>query len=300
MRITSNSAAAAASDGLAALRERIARAQAQITSGKRFDAPSDDPVASQQALRNDRETRALAQYRRTIAAAKHRADFEDTALQSLSTVLTRAREIAIQQGDSSSNRSSRLQAAAEVNGLLAQAVTLASVRDGDEYVFGGAQSTTAPYTLSEGAAYSFSTTGGGPVGARRVEIGRGETMAPVHDGVTVFGTTSSGPLKTLQDLSTALISGDVTQVTSQLAGLAQAQVDLQANVSDTGARANRLEIAETNLAALTAQLSARSSALRDTDMESAITELVTRQTTYQAAMAATSRVLTMSLTDYLR
>ena len=300
MRITSNSAAMAASNGLAALREQIAKTQAQITSGKRFEAPSDDPVASQQALRNDRESRALAQYRRTIASAKHRADLEDNALQNMSTLLTRAREIAIQQGDASSTPTSRQQAVAEVNGLLAQAVALSTVRDGEEFVFGGAQSTTPPYAITEGTVFTFSTAGGGPVGARRVEIGNGETIAPVHDGVTVFGTTGAGVLKTLQDFATALNTGDRAQVNTQLSGLTQSQIDLQAQVADTGARASRLDIADANLSAFATQLESRTSALRDTDTERAITELVTRQTTYQAAMAATSRVLTMSLTDYLR
>ena len=36
------------------------------------------------------------------------------------------------------------------------------------------------------------------------------------------------------------------------------------------------------------------------DFEQAVTELVGRQTAYQAAMLATSRVMGMNLTDYLR
>jgi len=36
------------------------------------------------------------------------------------------------------------------------------------------------------------------------------------------------------------------------------------------------------------------------DMEEAITEMVARQTAYQAAMQASSRVMGLSLTDYLR
>jgi flagellin-like hook-associated protein FlgL len=36
------------------------------------------------------------------------------------------------------------------------------------------------------------------------------------------------------------------------------------------------------------------------DQEKAITDLVTRQTAYQSAMLATSRVLGMTLTDYLK
>ena len=300
MRITNNQASTTAANGLAALRSQIADTQRRITSGKRFETPSQDPVASQQALRNDRESRALSQYRRTIAAVRHRTELEDNGLQTLTNLLTRAREVAIQQGDDSANATSRRQAVTEINGLLAEAVALATVRDGEEYVFGGQQSTTAPYTITEGAVFTFSTTGPGPVGARAVEIGAGEYLVPVHDGVSVFGTPSGGVLKTLQDLATALNTGDKAQVTDQLAGLMSVQVGLQQQVADTGARASRLEIADANLSAFSTQLAARTSELRDADMETAMTELITRQTTYQAAMAATSRVLTMSLTDYLR
>jgi flagellar hook-associated protein 3 FlgL len=39
--------------------------------------------------------------------------------------------------------------------------------------------------------------------------------------------------------------------------------------------------------------------LEDADMEKAITELVSRQNTYQAAMLATSRVMGLNLANYL-
>jgi len=40
--------------------------------------------------------------------------------------------------------------------------------------------------------------------------------------------------------------------------------------------------------------------LSEVDQEKAITDLVSRQTAYQSAMLATSRVIGLTLTDYLR
>jgi flagellar hook-associated protein 3 FlgL len=40
--------------------------------------------------------------------------------------------------------------------------------------------------------------------------------------------------------------------------------------------------------------------LQEVDLEAAMTQLVTRQTAYQSAMLATSKVLSLSLADYLR
>ena len=40
--------------------------------------------------------------------------------------------------------------------------------------------------------------------------------------------------------------------------------------------------------------------VEEVDVEEAVTELVSRQTAYQAAMLATSRVMGLTLADYLR
>jgi flagellin-like hook-associated protein FlgL len=40
--------------------------------------------------------------------------------------------------------------------------------------------------------------------------------------------------------------------------------------------------------------------LSEANYEEAMTELISRQTAYQSAMLATSRVIGMTLTDYLR
>jgi flagellin-like hook-associated protein FlgL len=40
--------------------------------------------------------------------------------------------------------------------------------------------------------------------------------------------------------------------------------------------------------------------LEDVDYETAITQLMSRQNAYQAAMMATSKVIGLTLTDYLR
>jgi flagellar hook-associated protein 3 FlgL len=75
---------------------------------------------------------------------------------------------------------------------------------------------------------------------------------------------------------------------------------VQAQLGDVGARANRLEMAASNIAVLENNLTTYKSELSEIDVEAAFTELVSRQTAYQAAMLATSRISGMSLTEYLR
>lgn len=299
MRITDNYASSRAVTQLSSLREAIAQMQDQVTTGKRFQNPSDDPVAANGVLRNDSQQRAITQYRTGIATAKRRVDLEDGVLQQLNDILGRAREIAVQQGDSTASSQARQQAVSEVNGLISQVVSLANTKDADEFLFGGAQSTTAPYAVDiTNPNYGFTT--GGASGTRAIEIGSGDRIIAHHDGATIFGTAAGGLLKSLTDLNTALQSGVATNVAGTLQGLDTATQKLQGLVAETGARGARLDMADTNLGAFSSQLAASSSTLQDADLAAAMTALVSRQTSYQAAMAATSRVLSMSLVQYLK
>jgi flagellar hook-associated protein 3 FlgL len=70
--------------------------------------------------------------------------------------------------------------------------------------------------------------------------------------------------------------------------------------AQVGARANRLEQAKTSQGSLVTSNQGLLSQLEDADMASAITELTRRQTTYQATLAVTAKVMQTSLIDYLR
>ena len=73
-------------------------------------------------------------------------------------------------------------------------------------------------------------------------------------------------------------------------------------VADQAARTGgqQLDVATSNLDALDTSLRSFKSQLQDADIEKAVSELVGRQTAYQAAMLATSRVMSLNLADYLR
>ncbi len=85
-----------------------------------------------------------------------------------------------------------------------------------------------------------------------------------------------------------------------LTSLDAAHSNVQVLVGETGAAGQQFEVANSNLDALNASLKTFKSTLQDADLEQAVTELVGRQTAYQAAMLATSRVMSLNLADYLR
>jgi flagellar hook-associated protein 3 FlgL len=293
MRITNNVISRNALAGLQMNLRQVDEAQRRATTGLRVETASDDPAASTSIMGSASSLRAIEQYKRNINSASARLDNEETVLTSVSQILERAKELGMAQGNSTASPQTRAVAKAEVDQLLAQAVQLGNTQHEGEYLFGGDQSTTVPFTSN---ATPFAVTP--PTGTRRTEISSALTVRSNHNGTEVFLTT--GVLQSLSDLSTALGANDTTGILNSLSSIDSAHQGVQVLTGETGAASSQLEVATSNLDALRTSLTAFKSNLQDADLEKAVTELVARQTAYQSAMLATSRVMGLNLAEYLR
>ncbi|HUM16386.1 MAG TPA: flagellar hook-associated protein FlgL [Candidatus Nitrosotalea sp.] len=289
MRITNSMLQQSVVAAVQANLQRIATAQAQVSSGLRITRASDDPVAAAQIMRTSQDLDALAQVQRNVTSAQTRVSAEDSVLTQITNLVTRAQELAVEESSSTATAATRASSKAEVDGLISQAVALGNTRVGDEYIFGGAQTTVPPFQAN--GAYVGDDT------ERTAEIGQGIYAATNHTGRDLL--VSSGLLPSLQALSTALASGDGSAVGATAASLGTANAQIQSLVADTGARANQLDTAAQSASALTASLTARQSSLQDADVATTSTELLAAQTSLQAALLAASRVLPTSLANYL-
>ncbi|MDB4917298.1 MAG: flagellin domain protein [Gemmatimonadetes bacterium] len=297
MRITNSTALRSSLTELESNRTAIDTLQAQISSGLRLTRPSDDPVGVSEVMHSSSSLKALEQYKRNIDSATARNSSEGTALDQLTNILSRAKELAVSQATGTANAATRKTAAAEMEQLFNSAVALASTKNGNEYLFGGDAVTQAPFTGSgTGATLDFTSTS--PSGSRAVAVSAGQTLVATHDGQQLFG--DSGVLAALRDATRALQAGDQASITNAMPSIDSAFDNVQVLQGEQGARANALDVASQNMTALKANLTAYRSQLQEVDIESAVTELVTKQTSYQAAMLATSKILGMTLTDYLR
>ncbi len=301
MRITNNLATQLAISNLSMAREHLDSAQTKVLTGRSFQQASENPTAANGVMQSESQINALSQYTRNVGAAQRRVSSEDSALSQLTDLLTRAKELAMSQATGTASAQTQAVTGAEVNQLLAQAVLISNTMDGNDFLFGGNNSTTQPFSVNAtGASYTFSVAAVPPTGARQIEINKGQRIAAAHDGVQVFGDANSGILKTLQDLAGALNGGSTAGVAAALPTIDTSLSQLQSLIGETGARANTLDITKSNISALSSQLATFKSTLQDVDLEAAITELVSRQTAYQAALSATSRVLNLSITSYMQ
>jgi flagellar hook-associated protein 3 FlgL len=267
-------------------------AQEEASTGKRIRAVSDDPIGASQVMQANGSLRALDQYKRNIASATSRIDAESNVLDGLTKILERAKELGISQAVSTASPTTRAAVKAEVDQLIQSALQLGNTQHEGEYLFGGVQSSTQPFQTT---TPPFSAAP--PTGSRQTEIAQAQFLTTNHNGTEVFLDTNV--LGALNELSTALGSSDITAMQTSLASLDAAHDSVQTLIGDIGARSSQLEVTSSNLTALDLQLRTFKSVLEDANTEQAVTELVSRQNAYQAAMLATSRVMSLNLASYL-
>lgn len=296
MRITNNIIQRNALAALQSSARGMAAAQQKVTTGLRFERASEDPTAASGVMGTSSSLRSIEQYKRNIDSARAHTSAEEGALGSLTQVLDRARELAIQSSSATADAGARAAALTEVEQLYAHAVSLANTQVGSRYIFGGVTSDIAPLAADGTPAAGTDATG---APSPSVQIGKSLTLRTNHTADEVFG--ASGVLGALGDLRDALAAGtDPDAIAAAGGALRDASQSVQNLLGEIGVWSDQLDVTTANLDALDLNLKTLKSDLQEADFEESMVELISRQTAYQAAMMATSRVMGMTLADYLR
>lgn len=264
-------------------------ASAQVSTGQRNAQVSDDPAAAGQVLKIDSESRRVAQYQRNITSVRSSLTSEESTLNQIGDILSRAKELATAQGGSNADASSRSAASAEVTQLLQQVVALGNTKIGDQYVFGGNVTSTAPFQANG--------TYVGDTGTRQSVISDGQSVPVSQNGSQLFVT--SGVIQSLTNLNAALTANNPTGIQNSISDLDSAFDQTQTNLASVGAETNALDAAVTRLDAQTTSLTNTRSAIADIPLEEASLKLSQAQTALQAGLLATTKIINTSLVPYL-
>jgi|CXWL01.1.fsa_nt_gi flagellar hook-associated protein 3 FlgL len=268
---------------------QLLRASDQVATGLRNSRISDDPIAGAQVLASDAALRAVEQYRRSVTSVQSRQAAEESTLDQVGDLLSRAKELATAQGSNTGNAATRAAAAVEVQSLIDQAISLGNLRFGDEYLFGGMATDAPPFQAN--GSYIGTATG------RQAEVGDGVLVDTVHSGQELL--VDSGVLSSLTALRDALTANDPAAVRTSGGPLDTAFDATQVTLTEVGARTRNLELTTGSLTALQTALGAKRSAAAEIPLEEAMLNFASIQTAMAAAYEATSRILQTSLTEYL-
>lgn len=157
----------------------------QISTGKRVLTPGDDPVATARLQQLGLERAALEQYGKNITTANNNLNQEESMLQSVNTLYSRVRELAIRGGNSNLSAADRQSIAVEIKKREEELYDLLNSRDAQgEYLFGGHQGKTQPFVRDANGYYIYQ----GDEGQREVQIAGSQYIAISDSGKELFGT----------------------------------------------------------------------------------------------------------------
>mgnify|MGYP001433919561 CR=1 FL=1 len=276
--------------------KRMSELQNQLSSGRRINAPSDDPVGITFALRYRTELAANEQYQENADAALSQLDYVDTLLDQVNQVLQRLRELAV-KGANGTNPQDALDAiSAEVEELYQQLVDIGNSKLNGKYVFNGQLTDVKPYPEQNASAVSTDDR------AIQYEVGAGLHIPVNVTGNEVFGTPGEADniFKIMEQMITDLAAGDHGKIGDALELIDQRISKVLDARATIGARTNRIELVSGRLEDIGINLQTLQSKIEDADMAEVITNLKMAENVYQAALSTGAMLIRPSLVDFFR
>jgi len=278
----------------------MAKLQEQMTTGRKINRPSDDPVGITYSLRYRSELQANVQYQKNIDMALSWLDFNDTVLQQAQDVLKRLKELSVQGANGTNPAVALDNIADEVEQLKGQIVDIANSTLNGKYVFNGEKTDVIPYNPT---AVPFDpSTVQTDAGAVYYMVGVGVKLQINLSGNDVFGHPGEADnvFAVFDQIITALRNGNHAGVSAQIANIESRMDKILTQQSEIGARVNRVELMQSRLKDLELNLTDLQSKTEDVDFEKLIIDAKINENIYQASLSVGARIITPSLVDFLK
>ena len=295
MRISTQGVFDRGATAMSLLSETADRLNTQISTGKRFTQPSQDAAAWRQLVGIRRAAGNEAADAANVTLAQNLLSSSDSTLSAVFDQLVRARELATQAASGTLSDQQKQAFATELEAMVEDLLKLANTTDvRGQPLFGGSSGDVA-YAQAADGTISFVGAGEPPA----IPIGEGASVAATTRGDRAFGDMFA----VIQGLAAAIRTGGTTSsdasrdalttLKTRLDGVADARASI-------GARASRMDLEAQRLNEASLNREATRSALEDTDVSTAITQLQKTLTVLQATQASFTKLTQLSLFDYLR
>jgi len=274
---------------------RLATYQEQLSSGKRINRISDDPVAANSAMRYRAQSLNVDKYSANIDSGTALMTSADSALSNVSTLLDQAKLLAVQGTNASQDASSRKTLATSVNSLLSNLVDLGNTEQNGRFIFAGTATQTQPFALS---ADKSSVTYQGNLDSYDTQIGPSTTVTINQDGHSLF-QGQVDVFKTLINLRDALNANDPQLISGELSNIDTAASHINDLHGALGGREQRLTLAQNQLTATKTNLTDLISKTEDVDFPKVISDYQLAQTALEAGLQVGAKIIKPTLLDYL-
>jgi len=288
MRVTNSMMTTTVKRNLFRQAERLANKQEIMSSGKKINRPSDDPLGYGKILDYRKTLSSLDQYDRNIQNAKNRIEFLETTLEGVDELIVDAKNWAVNQ--SGSETMDREAAITSVQNLRDQLVQLGNAKMGNVYVFAGFQSLTPPFDAS--GTYS------GDDGYYSVMTADSMEMQVEADGSRVF-QGAEDVFDALDQLLVGLQTDDATLIRGQIDRFDQAKGQVEVVRAESAAKYEQLELAEQQTAKLKLTFEEMMDSTEKANVEETIIDFNNQELAYEMSLNAAAKIIQPTLMQFL-
>lgn len=288
------------------IQQSLARANQQISSGKRISVASDAPDQIGSLLQLRASLQHNNQIQSNLGLAKSDAETADSALGSAITLMDQALTLGSQGANSTQTADIRQTLALQVQSIQEQMVGISQTTSRGLYIFSGDQPgspaykfdatllATNPVVLQSNvtATYGIEDPAGGSFAAAK---GANEIFDTQNGAVAAPDNVFAA----LNNLRLALLGGNVATITAALDPLKQASTHLNSMESFYGRVENRIQDASNFASNHETQITTQISQTEDADITAAALELTQGSTQLQAAFQMRAKLPHTSLFDFL-
>lgn len=170
--------------------EAMARLQEQAATGSKINRISDDPSTAYRMLGLNSQDRSLQNYIDNVSEIISTCEMTTTVLEGMGSELVECKTLMTQIIGGIYGEANRKMIANSINEHLEQLVLLANTQQTNQYLFGGTQTTTAPYTVERDSHGEItSVTYQGSDQRRDIEVGPGVETSTYLVGSDVFASS---------------------------------------------------------------------------------------------------------------
>ena len=275
--------------------DRVADLQGQISSGKRIQKMSDDPIGARRALVGRIENFEADRFLSNIDKSLSFMTATDETMSEMVKLFDEAKALAVQGANASQDSNSRGALAQSVSAQIDRLVDLVNgVHDG-RFLFSGTASLTKPFEINDAGDNVLYK---GDLDSFEVEVGFSAKAVVNQNGFELW-KESEDIFDTLIDLRDALLDNDTQEISDLIADVDTVASHIGSLQGELGGRMQRLELTRTQMERTQLHLSEIISREEDVDIAAAIMEMQSAQVALEAGLQTAARVIQPSLVDFL-
>jgi flagellar hook-associated protein 3 FlgL len=285
----------------------LAKSQAQLAQGKQIINPSDAPDQAATIQRLKSILTRQDSYQSALNNVQTRLEGEDSTLQSVSDLLIRSKEIALQANNDTLSPDNRKALGVELQGIRDQMLSLANSKDSNgNFLFAGSKVSNPPFVSFAGNSPQYV----GDQTRMNVRVGENRSMPINRTGTDAFvpvtrtlpdGTQQGvGFFNVMDDLIKGVnnsdrpkMQGSLGELDSLLGGLSMARANIGSGLKGIDQQTSVIEDTVLNLKSTL-------SSVEDLDYASAITKMNQQMLSLEAAQSSFAKISQLNLFNFIK